>query len=73
MSDLVCIATFTDLGVARVAQSFLKANGVDALLPDEMVLATQPFLGLSQGGYRLLAPERQRAQAEALLETELEP
>ena len=68
MSDLVTIARIFDAGVARVVQSYLQANSIDAIIPDEMVLATQPFLGLTRGGYRILVPEHQAALAQRLLD-----
>ena len=68
MSDLVILATFSDAGIALVTQSYLRAHGIDAFLPDDMVLATQPFLGLTTGGYRLLVPENQAAEAQRLLD-----
>lgn len=61
------VATFFDAEEAMVAQSFLRAQGIRAELPDSNALGAMPEVRFGLGGYRLFVPAGQAANARALL------
>lgn len=67
MTDLVAIAYFFDPEEAFVAQSYLRADGVDALIQNEYHLNMAPWLRIALGGYRPLAVDETATEARAAL------
>lgn len=66
MSALDEVARFSSMSEAAVAQCYLRANGVEAVLAEENVYAALP-IRLSRGGFRLLAARRDMHVAKLLL------
>ena len=64
MSSLVEVAKISSNEEARVAVSFLRANGVDARLANEHLKGN---LGVPFGGWSIVAPSEQVARAKDLL------
>ena len=74
MTDWVPVRRFASQAEAQIAAGYLRAEGVDARLPDEAFLSVHPEIGLSScGGHRVEAPKDQRWRADALLRAREEP
>ena len=61
------VAVFYDAEEAMVARGYLRSHGLDATLPDEQALSVMPEMRVGLGGYRLLVPDDEAAQARRLL------
>ena len=65
----VSLRTFSGQAEAQIVAGFLRAQGIDARLPDEAFLAAHPAVGFSaRGGHRVEVPEGQRRRARQLLD-----
>lgn len=62
------IAKFPDAAEARIALGYLRAEGIEARLPDEAFLSVHPELGLSKGGHRIEVASGQARRARQLLD-----
>ena len=61
--DLVLIARFMNPVDAQLLQSRLEAEGVPAVVADDHIVQTNPFLTMAVGGVRVLVPESQVERA----------
>lgn len=66
MSALDEIARFATMTEATVAQSFLRAHGIEAVLAEANIYGALP-VRLSRGGFRVMAPRPQVHAARTLL------
>lgn len=67
MAELVTVAVHYDLSEALCDCAFLDANGVNVILFDRYLSELSAFHLMAIGGLRLMVPEPERADAEALL------
>ncbi|GAM97469.1 hypothetical protein U91I_01095 [alpha proteobacterium U9-1i] len=67
MSDLVIIARFSSRAEAIVAQSMLRAAGIDTLMPDFNVLMAEFDPSMMEHGWRLMAHADHAEEACAIL------
>ena len=63
------LAKFNNQEEARIAMSYLRANGIDAALADADTFATIPNVGMGATMLRLQVPEPQIEEARALLDS----
>ena len=77
MADLVVIARFASRSECVVAQSVLRAAGVEALMPDFNVLTSDFDPSMMESGWRLMVRQEDRVMARSILkdaqETAAEP
>ena len=77
MADLVVIARFASRSECVVAQSVLRAAGVEALMPDFNVLTSDFDPSMMESGWRLMVRQEDRIMAQSILkdaqETAAEP
>lgn len=66
MSTLDEVARFPTMVEATVAQSFLQSYGIETVLAEANIYAALP-IGLSRGGFRLMAPRQEIHAAKTLL------
>lgn len=64
---LVAVAHFIDLPEAQVAASALHASGIDAVVQNEVVGQSFYHLQRAFGGFRILVPEEDAADARAFV------
>ncbi len=67
MTGLRQAALFFDAEEAQVAAGYLRANDIDALLPDHNSLTAMPHYRVALGGYRVLVPSFDLEKAHDLL------
>lgn len=67
MADLVIVARFSSRPEAVVAQSLLRSEGIDALMPDFNVLMADFDPSMMESGWRLMAREEDAEDARAIL------
>ena len=67
MPDLVVIARFASRSECVVAQSVLRASGVEALMPDFNVLTSDFDPSMMESGWRLMVRQEDRVMAQAIL------
>ena len=65
---LTVIERFSDLSQAQLAVSFLRANGIEASLRDQNLVALNWLLTTAVGGIRLAVPSDQEEEARLLLQ-----
>jgi len=74
MADLVIVARFASRPECIIAQSFLRAEGIETLMPDFNVLMADFDPSMMEHGWRLLGRARDLGAIEALLrEAQLTP
>lgn len=74
MSALVIVARFASRPEAIIAQSLLRSEGVETLMPDFNVLMADFDPSMMEHGWRLLGREEDAAQIEAILrDAQLDP
>lgn len=67
MADLVVIARFASRPEAVVAQSLLRSEGVETLMPDFNVLMADFDPSMMESGWRLMAREEEAQLAREIL------
>ena len=67
MADLVVIARFASRSECVVAQSVLRAAGVEALMPDFNVLTSDFDPSMMESGWRLMVRQEDRVMAQSIL------
>ena len=67
MADLVVLARFSSRPECIVAQSLLRSEGIETLMPDFNVLTAEFDPSMMQSGWRLMVREQDVAKAEAIL------
>ncbi len=67
MSDLVVVARFASRSECVVAQSVLRAAGVEALMPDFNVLTSDFDPSMMESGWRLMVRQEDRVLAQSIL------
>jgi hypothetical protein len=67
MSDLVIIARFVSRPEALVAQSLLRSEGIETLMPDFNVLMAEFDPSMMEHGWRLMVRAEDEADAQAIL------
>lgn len=67
MSALVIVARFASRPEAIIAQSLLRSEGYETLMPDFNVLMAEFDPSMMEHGWRLLGREEDAAQIEAIL------
>lgn len=67
MADLVVIARFSSRPEAVVAQSLLRSEGVETLMPDFNVLMADFDPSMMESGWRLMAREEDAELARDIL------
>jgi len=67
MSDLVTVARFASRPEAVVAQSRLRSEGIETLMPDFNVLMAEFDPSMMESGWRLMVHEEDAAEAAAIL------
>jgi hypothetical protein len=67
MSALIIVARFASRSEAIIAQSLLRSEGVETLMPDFNVLMAEFDPSMMEHGWRLLGREEDSAQIEAIL------
>ena len=67
MSDLVIIARFVSRPEATVAQSLLRSEGIETLMPDFNALLADYDPSMMEHGWRLLVHENDAEEARAIL------
>jgi len=67
MADLVVVARFASRSECVVAQSVLRAAGIEALMPDFNVLAADFDPSMMESGWRLMVREEDRVTAQSIL------
>ncbi len=67
MSAFVIVARFASRPEAIIAQSLLRSEGVETLMPDFNVLMAEFDPSMMEHGWRLLGREEDSAQIEAIL------
>ncbi len=72
-SDWVEIRNCTWLQEARFVKSVLKAEGIEALIPDQFLLGVQPLHAQAIEGARVLVRASDRARANEVLEAVTDP
>jgi hypothetical protein len=68
MSDLVIIARFASRPECVIAQSLLRSEGVETLMPDFNVLMAEFDPSMMEHGWRLMGREEDAARARAILD-----
>ena len=67
MPDLVVIARFASRSECVVAQSVLRAAGVETLMPDFNVLTSDFDPSMMESGWRLMVRQEDRVLAQSIL------
>jgi hypothetical protein len=67
MSDLVVVARFVSRPEAVVAQSLLRSEGIETLMPDFNVLLADFDPSMMEHGWRLMVRAEDEARALAIL------
>ncbi|MCC6787260.1 MAG: DUF2007 domain-containing protein [Hyphomonadaceae bacterium] len=67
MSDLVIVASFASRPEAVVAQSLLRSEGIETLMPEFNVLMADYDPSMMEHGWRLLAREDIADEARGIL------
>jgi hypothetical protein len=67
MADLVIVARFASRPECVIAQSFLRSEGIETLMPDFNVLMADFDPSMMEHGWRLLGREQDAAAIEAIL------
>lgn len=67
MSDLVIVASFASRPEAVVAQSLLRSEGIETLMPEFNVLMADYDPSMMEHGWRLLAREDIAEEARGIL------
>lgn len=67
MADLIVVARFASRSEALIAQSLLRSEGVEALMPEFNVLMADFDPSFMQSGWRLMVADRDAAKAAAIL------
>ena len=67
MADLVVLARFASRPECIVAQSLLRSEGIETLMPDFNVLTAEFDPSMMESGWRLMAREQDVAKAQAIL------
>lgn len=67
MSDLVLIASFASRPEATVAQSLLRSEGIETLMPEFNALLADYDPSMMEHGWRLLAHKEDAEEARAIL------
>lgn len=67
MADLVIVARFSSRPEAVVAQSLLRSEGVETLMPDFNVLMADFDPSMMESGWRLMAREEDAQLARDIL------
>ena len=67
MSDLVIVARFASRPEAVVAQSLLRSEGIETLMPDFNVLMAEFDPSMMEHGWRLMVRVEDEANASAIL------
>ncbi len=67
MADLVIVARFSSRPEALIAQSLLRSEGIETLMPEFNVLMADFDPSMMEHGWRLLGRERDFSQIEAIL------
>jgi hypothetical protein len=67
MADLVTIARFSSRPEAVVAQSLLRSEGIETLMPDFNVLMADFDPSMMESGWRLMVREEDAHEARAIL------
>ena len=67
MPDLVVIARFASRSECVVAQSVLRAAGVETLMPDFNVLTSDFDPSMMESGWRLMVRQEDRVMAQSIL------
>jgi putative signal transducing protein len=67
VADLVTLARFSSRPECIVAQSLLRSEGIETLMPDFNVLTADFDPSMMESGWRLLVREQDLARAQAIL------
>lgn len=67
MADLVVVARFASRPECVVAQSLLRSEGIETLMPDFNVLMADFDPSMMESGWRLMVREPDLAKAQAVL------
>lgn len=67
MPDLVIVARFASRSEAIVAQSLLRSEGIETLMPEFNVLMADMDPSMMEHGWRLLGVAEDAARIEAIL------
>jgi hypothetical protein len=67
MADLVIVARFASRPEAVVAQSLLRSEGIETLMPDFNVLMADFDPSMMESGWRLMVRAEDEADARAIL------
>lgn len=67
MAALVTLARFASRPECIVAQSLLRSEGIETLMPDFNVLAAEFDPSMMESGWRLMVREQDAAKAQAIL------
>lgn len=67
MADLVIVARFASRPEAVVAQSLLRSEGIEALMPDFNVLMAEFDPSMMEHGWRLMTHEEDAEHARGIL------
>lgn len=74
MADLVIVARFASRPECVIAQSFLRAEGIETLMPDFNVLMADMDPSMMEHGWRLLGRAQDAHRIERVLrEAQAEP
>ena len=67
MPDLIVVARFASRSECVVAQSVLRAAGIEALMPDFNVLTADFDPSMMESGWRLMVRQEERVMAQSIL------
>lgn len=67
MADLVIVGRFASRPEALIAQSMLRAQGIETLMPEFNVLMADFDPSMMEHGWRLLGSSEDASQIEAIL------
>jgi hypothetical protein len=67
MADLVVVARFTSRPEAVVAQSLLRSEGIESLMPDFNVLMADFDPSMMESGWRLMVRDEDAEDAREIL------
>ena len=67
MADLVIVARFASRSECLIAQSVLRAAGIEALVPDFNVLTADFDPSMMESGWRLMVRQEDRVTAQSIL------
>jgi hypothetical protein len=67
MADLVVLARFASRSECLIAQSVLRAAGIEALMPDFNVLTADFDPSMMESGWRLMVQREDKILAETIL------